>query len=124
MYIPHKNLTEQEINNAIKRSEEAHTIPNISIDITMGEPLYQTLWMLCATANLLVKDYLKQQPEKDCLLKIFYEHATKYQGRTLLAFATHLGELPNLTQEKIYEVTQVFFERALAAINEELGKQE
>jgi hypothetical protein len=120
--VPHKKLSEEEINSILSEpTRMREDDPIIDPALTMGGPLYQALWTLTCAAIVLAREYLESQPNSKELLKIFHSrNVTKYVGKTLGAFGLELDEIENLTPEARFNVMQVFFEKVIIAVNEEI----
>ena len=124
-FVPSKTITETEYRVAIKDNK------NVSND---GDPmlnpiflecgvLYRQLWALSEIAFSLAKKHLADQKDAKQLLAIFQQSGAKYVKKYFLPLAVELDTEKNLTTEKAMEVVQLFFEKIIIAVNEQIHMQ-
>ena len=125
-YIPHKNLSIEEVEGVLGNPERLKEDDFFLFDISlicMAGHLYTILWTLTLVAYVLVNEYLKSLPNSEVLLKIFRYSGTKYVGKVVIAFGVELDEVKEFTPEINQRVVQVLFEKMICAVNEDIYKQ-
>lgn len=119
--IPHKNLTAEEIDAVVRDTSRMDpNDPQLDMALVLAGPLYGALWTLGSVAIVLAREHMSAQPNAEIFLEHFKSFGLRYVGKALLAIGVELDTIDNLTPEESQNVVQVFFERIVASVNEEI----
>jgi hypothetical protein len=120
--VPHKRLTLEEIDRALDNPNlMTQEDPLVDMGVVANKNvLYLRLWTLSCVALVLTREHIKKQPDHNRLITIYFTNGVKYLIKTILAFGVEIETIDNLTSEAEQRVVQVFFEKIIVAINENL----